>query len=174
MKCPVCDNTLTEIHLELEADQNWDEVRVDACEGGCGGFWFDRFELEKVDELHEGAGARLLEIDHDPSIPVDHDVDRNCPKCDDIVMMKRFFSVNRAVELDECGGCAGLWLDAGELERVRRDFETDEARQDAFDAYFEEQFAPTLEVRETHERDKGGIRSVLKFLSPTQWFTDRN
>jgi len=26
---------------------------VDVCQNGCGGIWFDNFELEKVDEKHE-------------------------------------------------------------------------------------------------------------------------
>ncbi|MFB2922740.1 MULTISPECIES: zf-TFIIB domain-containing protein [Aerosakkonema] len=40
MKCPACENNLTEIVTEA--------ITVDVCEGGCGGIWFDRFELSQT------------------------------------------------------------------------------------------------------------------------------
>jgi uncharacterized protein len=43
-------------------------VTVDACRGGCGGLWFDRYELMKVDEADESAGEELLDIERDPAI----------------------------------------------------------------------------------------------------------
>ena len=33
------------------------DLSVDVCEGGCGGIWFDHFELKKVDE-HASRRAR--------------------------------------------------------------------------------------------------------------------
>jgi len=39
--CPVCANILT---------TTAGRITVDACEGGCGGIWFDRYELMRVDE----------------------------------------------------------------------------------------------------------------------------
>lgn len=42
----------------------------------------------------------------------------NCPKCPDIVMMRRYFSPLRVVEIDECPGCGGIWLDTGELDKL--------------------------------------------------------
>ena len=31
-------------------------ITVDVCEQGCGGLWFDRYELMSVDEADESAG----------------------------------------------------------------------------------------------------------------------
>ena len=36
MKCPACFNELTELQVG--------NLTVDACQGGCGGIWFDAFE----------------------------------------------------------------------------------------------------------------------------------
>ena len=47
MKCPRCEN-----ELELV---NQSGVEVDACRRGCGGIWFDAFELEKMDQPDESA-----------------------------------------------------------------------------------------------------------------------
>ena len=42
MKCPACKNPL----LEKDAEG----MTLDVCYGGCGGIWFDAFELQRVDE----------------------------------------------------------------------------------------------------------------------------
>ena len=65
MKCPACDNTLTEINIS--------DILVDICKGGCGGIWFDNFELEKFDEKHEHAGEALLDIERDKNITIDYE-----------------------------------------------------------------------------------------------------
>ena len=55
MECPVCANALTTMAVG--------RITVDACEGGCGGIWFDRHELMRVDESDESVGEGLLEIE---------------------------------------------------------------------------------------------------------------
>ncbi|MGZ8425481.1 MAG: zf-TFIIB domain-containing protein [Candidatus Binatia bacterium] len=37
-----------------------------------------------------------------------------CPKCGDTLKVRSF----QKVEIDQCNGCGGIWLDAGELEQV--------------------------------------------------------
>jgi len=37
-------------------------IAVDVCVDGCAGIWLDHYELEKIDEQSEAAGAALLEI----------------------------------------------------------------------------------------------------------------
>ena len=96
-------------------------VTVDVCDGGCGGLWFDQFELQKVDEPHETAGEILLHVHQSHGVAVDYTRRRHCPKCPALVMMRRYFSPQRLVEVDECPGCGGLWLDAQELGRIRRE-----------------------------------------------------
>ena len=87
MKCPACGHAMTTTTVQ--------DVQVDVCEGGCGGIWFDWFELKKVDEQHEAVGENLLYVERDPHATVDHDHKRDCPRCDGIVMTRHFASVKR-------------------------------------------------------------------------------
>jgi uncharacterized protein len=106
IECPVCSNVMT----TMEADS----VTVDVCAGGCGGIWFDRFELARVDEVQESAGEKFLEVERDPTLHPDLSKRIHCPR-DSEIMMRHFHSVKRGVVVDECPRCAGFWLDAGEL-----------------------------------------------------------
>jgi Zn-finger nucleic acid-binding protein len=111
MKCPAC-------HNELSALQTGSLV-VDVCRGGCGGIWFDAFELQRVDEEEETAGEMLLHIERDPRVVVDALRKRECPRCTAVKLHRHFFSAKRSVEVDECPNCGGYWLDAGELASIR-------------------------------------------------------
>jgi hypothetical protein len=74
---------------------------------------FARLEYEKLrkkaqayrQELQEDEQEKLRELHH-----------MHCPKCGmDLatVMLHR-------VEVDTCGACGGVWLDAGELEKLQK------------------------------------------------------
>jgi Zn-finger nucleic acid-binding protein len=111
MKCPACFNELTEIQVG--------SLAVDVCQGGCGGIWFDAFELQRVDEQDETEGESLLNIQHDGRIVLDRSRKRECPRCAGVKLHRHFFSAKRQVEVDQCPNCAGYWLDAGELAMIR-------------------------------------------------------
>jgi Zn-finger nucleic acid-binding protein len=111
MKCPACFNELSALQVG--------SLMVDVCQGGCGGIWFDGFELQRVDEPQETAGEQLLNIQRNPRIVVDPARKRLCPRCPDMKLMRHFFSAKRQVEVDQCPNCAGYWLDAGELAKIR-------------------------------------------------------
>jgi uncharacterized protein len=111
MKCPACFNQLTALPVG-----DW---TVDVCEGGCGGIWFDAFELQRVDEEKESLGDSLLHIRRDERIVVDPARKRECPRCDGVKLHRHFFSAKRRVEVDQCPNCNGYWLDAGELAQIR-------------------------------------------------------
>ena len=96
-------------------------MEVDACQGGCGGVWFDAFELKKVDEQHEAAGEHLTQIQRDPAVSLDPNRKRDCPRCEGIKLKRHLFSRASRVEVDHCPNCAGYWLDAGELEKIREE-----------------------------------------------------
>ena len=165
MKCPACGNELKEMTAG--------DVAVDVCEGGCGGIWFDWFELKKFDEPHEAAGEALLEVSRDQGVSVDHSKRLNCPKCDDIVMMRHFFSIKKAVVLDECPGCAGFWLDAGELGQIRGLFKTEEERHKAAEEYFDEVFGDKLKAMQAQDQAKlektQKIANMFRFICPTHY-----
>ena len=135
MNCPACGHPLSTTSAG--------GVTVDVCDGGCGGIWFDRFELAKGDEVAETAGGELLDVRRDPAVQVDPSKRYLCPKCtDDVVMMRHFWSVKRAVTIDQCPECSGVFLDAGELAGIRAEFPTEQARNAAADAYFAEVVDP--------------------------------
>jgi uncharacterized protein len=111
MKCPACFNDLTA--------RQAGGITVDVCQRGCGGIWFDAFELQRVDELRESDGEALLSIERDESIVVDPNRKRSCPRCAEVKLQRHYFSAVRRVQVDECPNCGGYWLDAGELALVR-------------------------------------------------------
>ncbi|HLH52991.1 MAG TPA: zf-TFIIB domain-containing protein [Verrucomicrobiae bacterium] len=111
MKCPACFNELAQVQVG--------GLVVDVCQGGCGGIWFDAFELEQVDEEGEAAGEPLLHISRDERIVVDPARKRECPRCAGIKLHRHFFSAKRQVQVDQCPNCGGYWLDAGELAAIR-------------------------------------------------------
>jgi uncharacterized protein len=138
MNCPACGHGL--------ATRSVGGLTVDVCDGGCGGIWFDHFELRKVDERAESAGESLLDVRRDPGVQVDPAERYRCPKCtDDVTLLRHFWSVKREVTIDECAECGGIFLDAGELAHIRYEFSTEFERHAAADAYFKEVVDPLLD-----------------------------
>jgi Zn-finger nucleic acid-binding protein len=165
MKCPACENQLQQMTVA--------GVTVDVCKGGCGGIWFDNFELKKFDEPHESAGEALLDIEPNKTITIDHSKRLKCPKCDDVVMMRHFFSVKHEVEVDECPGCGGIWLDAGELKHIRSLFETEQQRKQATKEYFSELFDNQLAAMKVEEEAKVAkarkFANMFRFICPSYY-----
>jgi Zn-finger nucleic acid-binding protein len=164
MKCPACGRALQTILVG--------DVSVEVCKGGCGGLWFDSYELKKFDEPHEAAGQVLLDIERDEKVEVDHTRRRTCPKCNKTVMMRHFFSIKRQVEIDECPRCAGVWLDCGELGTIRNQYPSQAEREKAAEEYFAEVVGPDW----AKERRQGAldtsrrVAQVFRFLSPRYRF----
>ena len=165
MRCPACERTLSQMVVG--------DITVDVCKGACGGIWFDRFELRKVDEPHESAGEALLDVEKDKEVVVDHTRRRTCPQCRDMIMMRHFYSVKMQVEVDECPGCAGFWLDVGELAIVRREFKTEDGRRKAAEEFFSEIFDSQLgELRAKSEEQAERARNIariFRFICPSYY-----
>ena len=165
MKCPACENVLQQVTAG--------DVTVDVCKDGCGGMWFDHFELKKFDEPHESTGQILLEIKRSPHPTIDRSKKLKCPKCDDVVMMRHFFSVKKQVEVDECPGCGGFWLDAGELGGIRSLFSSEQERHQAAEQYFSEVFGDHFEAMKTESEDKlrkaRKITNIFRFICPSYY-----
>jgi Zn-finger nucleic acid-binding protein len=168
MKCPVCDAELT----PLQAGS----VSVDVCLGGCGGIWFDNFELQKLDDPNELAGQMLVNVKKRPDLEIDLSLRRNCPRCH-IVMMRHFSSLRRRVEVDECPSCGGYWLDAGELALIREEHQNEAEQRLAVEDYLAEVSAQNLPTM----RAKGGeqaararrIDQLFRFSSPIRFQSNR-
>ncbi len=129
LTCPACGSTM--------AEEDICGLKIDICRGGCAGIWFDRGELENVDEKCERDGIVLLDIEKNPDIQVDYEKIRICPTCKpEVKMRKHFWSVKAEVELDECDKCGGIWLDDGELEKIRSLYENEAEKISDTQRYF--------------------------------------
>jgi uncharacterized protein len=103
MKCPKCSDS----QLKPQVLRG---VEVDRC-GDCGGVWFDENELAKL--LADGGGGNALRGS-------DSGMNRQpgeCPR-DGTKLLRVFSKQNRSVVIDRCPTCKGIWLDAGEFQRV--------------------------------------------------------
>ena len=122
MNCPACGMSMVE--------DDFGDVRVDVCKNGCKGIWFDWQELIRLDENYEGLGRTLEEALKSPRV---NDAGREplkCPKCE-IAMRAHKYSSAKEVNVDECYGCGGFFLDSGELREIRDNYMSEEER----DAY---------------------------------------
>jgi Zn-finger nucleic acid-binding protein len=135
MICPACGAQLTALGVE--------GMVIDVCRGGCGGLWFDNFELEKMDDWHERIGDSLLAIEVNPHATIVTGR-RTCPRCLGVVMMQHRFRPDKPVMVDECPGCGGVWLDGGELAEIRRPAPTKEDRTKAAHRFLERLFIEDL------------------------------
>ena len=118
-------------------------------------------------------GEKLLDINRDKSVVVDHNARLNCPNCEDTIMMRHFFSAKKEVEVDECSKCAGYWLDYGELGRIRNQFHSEEERKIAAKEYFSEVFDVELTKMKSESDEKAKkakkIAKIFRFICPSYY-----
>ncbi len=169
MNCPRCHTSLQEM-----SNHN---VKIDVCYNGCGGIWFDPRELKKMDEHHEADESFLQKLSQSQNKTVSTSEKLNCLSCNDQPMYRRFFSVKRVIELDECPQCAGMWLDAGELTHIYSLFKTEADRKKAADEYFNEVFQPGLDQmkKESQEKleSKKSFARALRFILPSYYISGK-
>ena len=86
---------------------------------GCGGLWIPGFQLKKSEDLASENRTQLIELSRQYRVAgIDTTARLRCPVDSEIVLMRRFFSFKKEVEIDECAGCGGVWLDPGEFEKI--------------------------------------------------------
>lgn len=94
-------------------------VEVDRCTE-CEGIWFDENEAEYLKTV---AGSEHLDVG-DPEIgsQLDRlDSELLCPRCG--TAMVRMVDVDKhMLWYEKCPSCHGLWLDAGEFKKFKRNF----------------------------------------------------
>ena len=158
--CPVCARNLTVLAVG--------RILVDVCHEGCGGLWFDHFELQRFDEHHEGEGKTLAQVDRNADVTRDPQQRLRCPRCQDVVLRQHFFSVKQQVEVDSCPGCGGYWLDHGELERIRVEFKTATARAQAAEEFIndlnDQQVAKPCPVAMTKANRAQSLSAMLRLV----------
>ena len=110
MRCPACERRL----LRLKTGS----VTLDTCHG-CGGIWFDHGELEKVNQEQPDPDELIADFPVRPNVRATENPTRPCPRCETATLAQKLYSLGSGVILDTCPQCHGLWLDRGELEKIR-------------------------------------------------------
>ena len=81
--------------------------------------------------------------------------------------------IKKQVEVDECPGCGGFWLDTGELSKIRSLFDTEEQRHKAAEEYFSEIFDKELAAMKAESEDKlkksQKISNMFRFIRPSYY-----
>ncbi len=166
MNCPSCDLKLRKISAG--------GLRVLVCQEGCGGLWFGRLELLKLDENSHGTGERLLHVARADGVRFFRDVEAICPQCKTSLMLRHFFSRERDVEVYQCAKCGGFWVDSGELASlVNLRYESEEKQQQAVASYFKTVFDQRIAKMNLHIEDvMESARSIVKiflFICPEKF-----
>ena len=106
MQCPKC-KTATLVEFTV------DETAVDRC-STCNGTWFDKRELSHLLAEEANQVARLLK-----GAMVEQAAGRkgDCPR-DGSSLLRIYSAIDRAVIVDACAECHGIWLDGGEFEKL--------------------------------------------------------
>ena len=91
---------------------------------GCGGIWFPNFQLKRSEDMNSKQRVKLIELSRRYRNEDDIDTTARvpCPADDGVVLMRRFFSFKKEIEIDECGRCGGVWLDPGEFEKILKTY----------------------------------------------------
>ena len=128
MDCPKCLGKLKTKIIE--------DVSVDFC-WVCEGIWFDREELEQVIQKDsknfdfidfgrkEFDGKEIKDLWNDLDVK-----EGKCPKCGDgTLLVRKKDKDNKEVNVDLCPEGHGVWLDGGEVLKLRKRFLVDLKRR---------------------------------------------
>ncbi len=120
IECPACGSKMEKIYMEAQG------INLDVCLE-CGGIYFDNREFKKFDEITEDITPLVELFENKTFKQTEQYENRKCPVCG-AQMVKNYSSAKKDVEVDECYSCGGKFLDNGELEKIREEYPTEEAR----------------------------------------------
>ena len=167
MNCPAC-------HHELKLLQVTG-VKTQACEGSCGGLWFEWHEIKKLKDRNPAAGAELLRVERADGVHVFRDVQHPCPKCRHTLLYRHCFSKRFNYEVDQCAKCAGFWIDVGALSDLARESPAQTAIDTAgryFKNLFEENLKPENLTHPDTQEAAQIIHHLYRFLTPQALFPE--
>lgn len=119
--CPACGKVMTKVYMPSQG------VNLDVCLDGCGGIYFDNREFLMFDEKHEDIEPLVKVFEGKNFLKTDESERRLCPVCG-MKMVKNYASAKHEIQVDECYGCGGKFLDHSELEKIRAQYDTEEER----------------------------------------------
>ncbi|MFH1092744.1 MAG: zf-TFIIB domain-containing protein [Candidatus Omnitrophota bacterium] len=117
MDCPKCLGLLEEKEVE--------NVKVDVC-WVCEGIWFDKNELAKVLKA-DAKDFNTIDVDRSgfdgkkarSMVQEFNEKSGKCPKCSPATGLEKKDFKNK-IFADECPKCSGIWLDGGEIHKLRK------------------------------------------------------
>ncbi len=113
VNCPDCGSALH--HVSARARTGY-MLSLDRC-AGCGGIWFDRWELFP---LHDDEVARLDAVDvASLNRPDAKDGPGICPRCEIRLIAFQDANLPSDASIERCRVCEGMWLQRGQLRIVR-------------------------------------------------------
>ena len=126
MKCPACENELTEHKVS--------GVQVNICRGSCGGLWFHLTQTKRIERLKPGAGSALLHFELANGVKTYRGAEHPCPQCKTTLLYRHFFSRKFDTEVNQCAKCSGFWIDVGGLVKIMNS--PQEERKELLEIYF--------------------------------------
>lgn len=166
MNCPACSSQLDVIMYE--------NIEIESCRG-CGGQWLDDTELKKIVDQRDVYFDQQKRAEVAKSIKrtqlTDNNVDRKmtCPKCSGSTKSINY-SGDSGIIIDRCSGCKGIWLDAGELEKIQMFVEgVDDILHDDINANKERlrKVDPSEDSAERNARNAIGFSALIDFVEIT-------
>jgi uncharacterized protein len=107
MKCPRCSSAMETVQVEGE--------QIDRCTG-CGGLWFDEFELADLTAI---AGSEKVDTGPDNESNQHSQAILACPKCGS-PMIRMVDAEQPHIWYETCDECGGSFFDAGEFRDLKR------------------------------------------------------
>jgi uncharacterized protein len=159
MNCPACRSSLQERHVS--------DVKIDVCEEGCAGIWFDGSQIKKMDEPQDPDAETILNLKPATDVTLQAEP-HNCPKCrtNTLTRIESAKSGKKKILLEDCSKCRGVFINASVLNVLRRENPTETSRKLAAAKLFEETFLKSKLDKEEATRLKRYAEAV-KFLCPS-------
>ncbi len=157
LKCPACQHDMIKVFIPETG------FNVDVCANGCGGIYFDNREFKHFDEPYENIDDISKALDNKNFIAVNENLPRYCPVCG-AKMVKNYSSMRKEVQVDECYSCGGKFLDYGELEKIRAEFNTEAERIADTMAYLYNTVGFEIKQQQEALKEARSKRSPLKKL----------
>ena len=160
MKCPACENKLTEHKIS--------GVQVNVCGGSCGGLWFQLNQTRKIERLKPGAGSSLLHFEVADGVKTYRGAEHPCPYCKTTLLYRHFFSRKLDTEVNQCSKCSGFWIDVGGLSKIIQSQQ--EGKEEDLEKYFtaimDEKISGINIANQDMAQAAKMITSIFRFLKP--------
>ena len=157
IKCPACQKEMVKVFIPSEG------INIDICLNGCGGIYFDNREFTCFDEPQDNIDEITQAIEGKTFETVDKNLPRCCPVCG-AKMVKNHESAKKEILVDDCYFCGGKFLDFGELQKIRSQYDTEEERtQDFINMIYNTIGKELKELQDERQRLRDS-RSLLKKL----------